>query len=118
SGLLAALAVIFSLMAAGYSAFLLGQAKARDLWQSPALLPTLLLHALAAGSAAHLITAAAARFPVSSLIPLLRLLSIAVGVGAALTMTELLVPHVNRDVALVARMILRGRFAARFWIGG
>ena len=45
--------------AAGYSAFLFGQAEGRDFWQSPLLLPHLLVAALAAGSAALLLVARA-----------------------------------------------------------
>ena len=41
--------------AAGYSAFLFGQAEGRDFWQSPLLLPHLLVAALAAGFAASLL---------------------------------------------------------------
>src|SRR6185312_7861317 len=44
---------------AGYSAFLFGQAEGRDFWQSPLLLPHLLVAALAAGSAALLLVDAA-----------------------------------------------------------
>ncbi len=42
---------------AGYSAFLFGQAEGRDFWQSPLLLPHLLVAALVAGSASLLLAA-------------------------------------------------------------
>src|SRR6266545_4334056 len=45
--------------AAGYSAFLFGQAEGRDFWQSPLLLPHLLVAAVAAGAAALLLVARA-----------------------------------------------------------
>jgi len=44
---------------AGYSAFLFGQAEGRDFWQSPLLLPHLLVAALVAGSASLLLVARA-----------------------------------------------------------
>ncbi|HEU5226433.1 MAG TPA: 4Fe-4S dicluster domain-containing protein, partial [Ktedonobacteraceae bacterium] len=42
---------LFGLAAAGYTAFLFGQAEGRDFWQSPLLFPILLVQALLAGSA-------------------------------------------------------------------
>ena len=45
-------AVICGAAGAGYTAFLFGQAEGRDFWQSPLLLPILLVQALLAGSAA------------------------------------------------------------------
>lgn len=49
-----ALLVVSALLAAGtavYTAFLFGQSKGRDLWQSPLLAPHLVVQALAAGAA-------------------------------------------------------------------
>jgi hypothetical protein len=43
--------------AAGYSAFLFGQAEGRDFWQSPAVLPHLVFAALVAGTATLLLVA-------------------------------------------------------------
>ncbi len=45
-------AALFGAGAAGYTAFLFGQAEGRDFWQSPLLLPILLAQAVLAGSAA------------------------------------------------------------------
>src|SRR5437660_12536388 len=45
-------AALFGIAAAGYSAFLFGQAEGRDFWQSPLLLPMLLVQAVLGGSAA------------------------------------------------------------------
>lgn len=45
-------AALFGAAAAGYSAFLFGQAEGRDFWQSPLLLPILLVQAVLAGAAA------------------------------------------------------------------
>lgn len=44
------LTILLGLAAAGYTAFLFGQAKGRDLWQSPLLGPHLLVQALVAGA--------------------------------------------------------------------
>jgi Fe-S-cluster-containing dehydrogenase component len=46
-----ALTVLLAVFTAVYTAFLFGQAKGRDLWQSPLLAPHLLVQALVAGAA-------------------------------------------------------------------
>src|SRR4030095_12953548 len=48
-------AILLALATAGYSAFLFGQAEGRDFWQSPVVLPHLIVAALIAGSAALLL---------------------------------------------------------------
>ena len=48
-------AILLALATAGYSAFLFGQAEGRDFWQSPVVLPHLIVAALVAGSAALLL---------------------------------------------------------------
>ncbi len=52
-------AALFGAGAAGYTAFLFGQAEGRDFWQSPLLLPTLLAQAVLAGSSALSLLSAA-----------------------------------------------------------
>jgi len=44
-------AFVLALAAAGYSAYLFGQAEGRDFWQSPLLLPHLIVAAMLAGAA-------------------------------------------------------------------
>jgi hypothetical protein len=46
-----ALTALMAVASAVYTAFLFGQAKGRDLWQSPLLAPHLVVQALAAGAA-------------------------------------------------------------------
>ena len=46
---------MLAIAAAGYSAFLFGQAEGRDFWQSPLVLPHLIVSAFVAGCAALLI---------------------------------------------------------------
>lgn len=50
-GLLTPLTLLLAAATAVYTAFLFGQAKGRDLWQSPLLAPHLLVQALTAGAA-------------------------------------------------------------------
>jgi formate-dependent nitrite reductase membrane component NrfD len=115
--LLAVPAVLLALGTAGYSAFLFGQAEGRDFWQSPLLLPQLLLAALMAG--------AASLFPIAWALGdgphVARALAIVlivalVGLGAVL-LAELSGSHANLDVARAARLLTRGPWRARFWGG-
>src|SRR5207249_419600 len=55
--------MLLALATAGYSAFLFGQAEGRDFWQSPLVLPHLIVGAVLAGAAALSIAAAAAPLP-------------------------------------------------------
>ena len=110
--------ILLAILLAGYSALLLAQARARSWWQSPGMLPGLLLHALTAGAAAHWIVAVLAGFPLSVLYPLLKLAVLGAGAVFLACLLEILMPHANQEVSSVARMILRGSFARRFWIAG
>ena len=116
---------LLGLAAAGYSAFLFGQAEGRDFWQSPLVLPHLIVAALAAGSAALLLATLvwpagvlpAGRYlahPAEALGPLMVLSLVA---NAGLLAVELWSRHPVRDVAKAARLITHGGYRARFWLG-
>jgi Fe-S-cluster-containing dehydrogenase component/formate-dependent nitrite reductase membrane component NrfD len=51
------LAILTGIAASGYTAFLFGQARGRAFWQSPLLLPHLVIQAFAAGASALLVLA-------------------------------------------------------------
>ena len=119
-GVLRALAVpafVLAAAAAGYSAFLFGQAEGRDFWQSPLLLPQLLMAALAGGAAALLVVGIAAGGDVSTLRSLAGLLVVALVLEATLFFAELGGAHANVDVARAARLVTRGALSTRFWGG-
>ncbi len=126
-------AVLLALATAGYSAFLFGQAEGRDFWQSPLVLPHLIVVAVAAGAAA--LSVIAATWPRqgtdgcrdmilsprclsvdagAALWPLLFLALIAHGFLLGL---EVFNRHAVHDAALAARLIWRGAYRARFWGG-
>jgi Ni/Fe-hydrogenase subunit HybB-like protein len=125
------MAVVLALAAAGYSAFLFGQAEGRDFWQSPMVLPHLVAAALVAGCAVLLL--AAIGWPGS--LPtgvhafdrrelewevLGRLswgLWLALLLHGALLIIELTSRHPVQDVALAARLLTRGAYRVRFWGG-
>ena len=106
-----------ALAAAGYTAFLFGQAEGRDLWQSPLLLWHLLAQAVLTGGAALLLSAVAVRAAKPLVGLLAGLLTVALVINTLLLVGELLSRPTNRDVALAERLISHGRFASAFWGG-
>jgi Fe-S-cluster-containing dehydrogenase component/formate-dependent nitrite reductase membrane component NrfD len=119
-GFLRALAlptVLLAAGAAGYSAFLFGQAEGRDFWQSPVLLPQLLVASLMAGAAALLIASVFVRSDLRALNALTLLLIASLVFEATLLFGELRGGHGNVDVTRAARLVTRGSLRGRFWFG-
>jgi Fe-S-cluster-containing dehydrogenase component/Ni/Fe-hydrogenase subunit HybB-like protein len=116
-------AILLALAAAGYSAFLFGQAEGRDFWQSPLVLPHLVVAALVAGSAALLLAGLA--WPAvlregtleRSLWREFLTLLLALVAHGALLLAELFSRHPVRDAALAARLLTSGAYRVRFWVG-
>jgi len=112
--------VLLALATAGYSAFLFGQAEGRDFWQSPLVLPHLIVAAVVAGAAILSVAAAIAPLqspeadPSATLWPLLFLSLVAHGFLVAL---EVFNRHAVHDATLAARLIRRGPYRRRFWVG-
>jgi len=112
--------MLLALATAGYSAFLFGQAEGRDFWQSPLVLPHLIVAAVLAGAASLSIAAAVTPTqstgadPSVTLWPLLFLSLVAHGFLVGL---EVFNRHAVHDATLAARLIRRGPYRARFWIG-
>jgi len=100
---------------AGYTAFLFGQCKGRDLWQTPLLLPILLAQAVIAGGAAYCL------FDVAIEVPEVRAIRIAflsaIAALALLTASELLSKG-SRQIELATLEMTQGRYAGQFWFGG
>jgi Fe-S-cluster-containing dehydrogenase component/formate-dependent nitrite reductase membrane component NrfD len=115
--LLAVPTMLLAAGAAGYSAFLFGQAEGRDFWQSPLLLPQLVVAAFVAGTAALVVVAMFAGSAPGSVRMLLMTLVISLVFEGALLFTEYHAAHANLDVTRAARMITRGPLSARFWGG-
>jgi Fe-S-cluster-containing dehydrogenase component/formate-dependent nitrite reductase membrane component NrfD len=108
-------AALLGAAAAGYTAFLFGQAEGRDFWQSPLLLPHLLAQALLAGASVlvPLGVAVGADAPAVGLLG--RVLLGAVVAHAVLVGSELFVPHTNRHVAAAAHVMVAGPLRWWFW---
>jgi formate-dependent nitrite reductase membrane component NrfD len=98
---------------AAYTAYLFAQSKARDLWQSPLLAPQMLVQAVLAGSAV-LLSLAASSMMASALREFVA--------GSALLVVlfvffETTMVHVTAHSRLGVWEMVRGRYAAFFWVG-
>jgi Fe-S-cluster-containing dehydrogenase component/formate-dependent nitrite reductase membrane component NrfD len=119
--------LLLALAAAGYSAFLFGQAEGRDFWQSPLVLPHLIVAAVVAGAAVLMLTVAALAGESCATAPwcldpqaldgLTPTLLAGLVIHLALLGAELFSHHPVRDVALAARLVTRGGLRWRFWVG-
>ena len=108
-------ALVLALGAAGYSAYLFGQAEGRDFWQSPLLLPHLLVAAMLAGAASLVLVGTLMGAAEVAVLSMGGFLAVAVLLHGGLMLAELGVSHTNTDVARAARLITRGGYRARFW---
>jgi Fe-S-cluster-containing dehydrogenase component/formate-dependent nitrite reductase membrane component NrfD len=111
--------VLLAMAAAGYSAFLFGQAKGRDLWQSSLFFFHLLVQAMVAGSALVLLLQVCFNFtPAAPLVPPDDSLKLAAWliIHQVMVFGEVFGPHVTEDARLAVRTLVRGKWAARFWI--
>jgi len=115
---------LLAVATAGYSAFLFGQAEGRDFWQSPLVLPHLIVSAVVAGYAALLLASIVFPGHLSGRPENLRLddvlgpmLFVALFVHGALLLMEVASRHPVRDAALAARLLTRGAYRAHFWGG-
>jgi Fe-S-cluster-containing dehydrogenase component/formate-dependent nitrite reductase membrane component NrfD len=115
--ILALPALLLAAAAAGYSAFLFGQAEGRDFWQSPLLLPQLLVAALVAGTAALLIVGMLARSDRASLKLMATTLIVALVLEAGLLFAEFSGAHPSVDGARAARVLTHGSLSGWFWGG-
>ncbi|MHB1535574.1 MAG: NrfD/PsrC family molybdoenzyme membrane anchor subunit [Acidimicrobiales bacterium] len=112
SGFVIALAVA----TAGYTAYLFAQAKARDLWQSPLLLPHLAIQAVLAGSALML-PFAEWLSPHAGVVGVEALLCAAAAGHLLAVYGEITLTHATAHAHLAAEEMTRGRFARFFWPG-
>src|SRR5262249_18838172 len=102
--------VALALATAGYSAFLFAQAEGRDFWQSPLVLPQLLVAAVSAGAAVAILVHGPS-------LGLRGLLMAALGVNLLVVLAELYTPHPNADAAAAARVVTQGSSRLLFWGG-
>ncbi|HXU90942.1 MAG TPA: 4Fe-4S dicluster domain-containing protein [Methylomirabilota bacterium] len=108
-------ALVLAAGAAGYSAFLFGQAEGRDFWQSPLLLPHLIVAALIGGAASLVLVGTLTGASDTAVLSMAGFLAVALILHGGLLFAELGVTHANTDVARAARLITRGAYRTRFW---
>ncbi len=113
--ILAGPGIPLAILSAIYTAYLFGQAKARDLWQNALLPPHLAVQALLVGSGALLPLAAA--FDRGGLHVLEIVVALAATAHLLFVGGETTVDHPTAHAHLAVREMVRGRFAAFFWVG-
>jgi len=108
---------LVALAAAGYTAFLFGQAEGRDLWQSPLFLWHLLTQAALAGGSVLLLSAVTVGAGARLIGLCAAVVAGALILNALILVGELLCSPASRDVALAEALVRRGRYAPAFWGG-
>jgi formate-dependent nitrite reductase membrane component NrfD len=108
-----------AVLAALYTAFLLGQCEARDLWQSPAVIVVLLAQATILGAASLLGIAVLTGAP-AEIVEVGRLALVA---GAIVNVTALVLgeagaSHATTNARAAAHLLVRGPYRTNFWLGG
>ncbi len=108
--------VVLAVLAAVYTAFLLAQAKGRDLWQNALLSVHLLAHAVVAGGAVWLLTALVVAPP--STFAARMFMAITVVFSLLALLGELATAPPTDDARLAIRMIVGRPMGMWFWAGG
>lgn len=115
--LLAWPAAVLAAAAAGYSAFLFGQAEGREFWQSPLLLWHLLVAAVLAGGAS-LILVALVLGEESAVVNLVgKILALALLAEGLVLVAELFGSPRNQGAAPAAHLLTHGELSGWFWGG-
>lgn len=107
---------IFAIASAGYSAFLFGQARGRDFWQSPLLFWHLLVQAITAGAAVLLLLGTLIGVSLPLFDWLSNLLVIFLFVGLAMLFAEHFMSRRSEEFARAAHLLLSGALRIQFWI--
>ncbi len=102
--------------AAGYSAFLFGQAKGRDLWQSPLLFWHLLVQAIVAGTAMLILAGSFLDVTLDLYSSLNEVLAVALLLSLAMMLGEVSGSHRSEDVKRATELLTRGALGKQFWI--
>lgn len=113
------LTAVGALLAATYTAFLLGQCEARDLWQNPIVAVVLVGQALLLGGAVVLLVDLA--FGGSATLLTASRAAIAAGGAthlAALLLGEAFARHPTPNARAASHLLVRGPFRLAFWLGG
>jgi Fe-S-cluster-containing dehydrogenase component/formate-dependent nitrite reductase membrane component NrfD len=122
SGLMLSAIAVPTLLAAamttGYTGFLFGQAEGRDLWQSPLLFWHLIVQAFMVGGGALTVASVATHPGRNAWELLLVTLTVATVGHVLMVLLEFLGRHPTSHAAAAAHMVVKGRYAREFWVGG
>ena len=111
------LTAIVAVVVAIYTAFLFGQAKGRDFWQSPTLAVHMLVHSFMAGAAALALVSGWSDTSAEWLNYLGVVMAVGIAVNLLTMVVELTMTHPTVDSHTVANMITKGRYATKFYVG-
>jgi formate-dependent nitrite reductase membrane component NrfD/NAD-dependent dihydropyrimidine dehydrogenase PreA subunit len=114
-GLLALAGFPLATLSAVYTAFLLAQAKARDLWQSPLLPPHFFVQALLVGSAA--LAPFAVAFEPEAVGSLLRVTALTALVHLLLVLGDVSLPHATAHARLALHEMTGGAYRNAYRLG-
>ena len=108
---------LMAVVVAIYTAFLFGQAKGRDFWQSPTLAIHMLLHSFLAGIAGYLLISLVATGAAGWMSYLKVAAMIAIVTNLSTMFIELSMTHPTTDAKAVVHMIVKGKYKNQFWLG-
>ncbi|ODR07975.1 ferredoxin [Mycobacterium sherrisii] len=110
--------ILAAAMTTGYTGFLFGQAEGRDLWQSPLLFWHLIVQAFMVGAGALSVAATVIDPGPAGWKLLLFTLTVATAGHVVMVLLEFLGRHPSGQAAAAAHMVVKGRYAREFWVGG
>ena len=108
----------FALGVVIYTAFLLGQAEGRDMWQNSLLPFQLFAQSMMVASGMFLIVNLFVTFPVDLHILLTRLLPASIAINLLLTLAGKFSSFASEVAMLAHREMTHGRFRNHYWLGG
>jgi len=108
---------LFALVTAIYTAFLFGQAKGRDLWQSPVLLWHMLIHSIMAGVAVFCLLSFFMEFSSNFIYYIHIALAGTILTNLLLMLIEFKLLKHTPDSNKALNMIASGRYKRSFWFG-
>jgi Fe-S-cluster-containing dehydrogenase component/formate-dependent nitrite reductase membrane component NrfD len=108
---------VVAVIVAVYTAFLFGQAKGRDFWQSPTLAIHMLVHSFMAGAAALALVALITNDSLGWTDFLATVMAVGIGVNLLTMLVELTMTHPTVAAHEVVLMITKGRYATTFYLG-
>ena len=110
--------VPLALALAGYTAFLFGQAEARDLWQSPMLLWHMIAGAFAVGGGFALVLTLFLDVPDAAITAYTWTMIGGSAALGAIAWGELVSRHPTRNITEAVHHMTQGQYRTEWWVGG